>query len=105
MALIKPQGSLSWTASTSEDVVSYLVYQGEAGNSPTYESPHVDVGNVTTVQLPLTGLPAGEGPVVFAIAAVDRVGNISDLADVEPVLIDVTPPSPPTDPVYSATVF
>lgn len=101
MALIKPQGSLSWTASPSTDVVSYELYQGEQGQAPTYDSPHVDVGNVTSATLPVEGLPMVEGTVIFAVAAVDAAGNKSDLAPVAPVLIDVTPPLPPIDPVYS----
>lgn len=101
MALIKPQGTLSWTASASDDVVSYMIYQGADGNPPTYDSPHVNVGNVTTIQLPVEGLPMVEGSVVFAVAAVDSVGNLSDLAPAAPVLIDVSAPLPPTDPIYT----
>lgn len=103
MALIRPQGSLSWTASTSTDVVSYVVYQSVDSNPPTYTSPSANVGNVLTVQLPIAGLPAVEGEVLFGVASVDSVGNISDIATVVPVLIDVTPPAPPTDVVYTAS--
>ncbi len=102
MSYIKPQGSLSWLPSPSEDVVSYRVYQGTPDAPPTYESPSADVGNVVTVQLPIEGLPAVEGQVVFATGAVDRAGNISDLVASEPVLIDVTAPAPVTEVVYSA---
>lgn len=100
MALIHPQGALSWIASPSVDVQSYRIYQGSDAEPPTYTSPSVDVGNVTRIQLPITGLPAVEGTVIFAIGAVDGAGNISDLVDAAPVLIDVTAPQPPTDFAY-----
>jgi len=102
MSYIKPQGSLSWLPSPSEDVVSYRVYQGTPDAPPTYESPSADVGNAVTVQLPIEGLPAVEGMVVFAVGAVDKAGNISDLTAAAPVLIDVTAPAPVTEVVYSA---
>jgi len=102
MSYIKPQGSLSWLPSPSEDVVSYRVYQGTPDAPPTYESPSADVGNAVTVQLPIEGLPAVEGQVIFAVGAVDRAGNIADLVASEPVLIDVTAPAPVTEVVYSA---
>lgn len=101
MALVKPQGQITWTPSDSPDVVSYELYQGENGQAPTYDSPHVDVGNVASVTLPVAGLPMIEGTVIFAVAAIDGAGNKSDLAEVAPALIDVTPPNPPTDPAYS----
>ena len=100
MALIRPQGSLMWPASTSEDVVSYVVFQ-EVGGDPTYNSPNADVGNVNLVALPIAGLPAVEGQVVFGVAAKDRVGNLSDITVTVPVLIDVTPPAAPLELVYN----
>lgn len=100
MALIRPQGSLSWSASTSADVVGYVVYQA-VGEAPTYESPSVDVGNVTRVTLPLAGLPAVEGQVVFGVVSKDGVGNLSDITVTAPVLIDVTPPVAPAEIVYA----
>lgn len=102
MALTKPQGKITWTPSASTDTVSYRVYQGTGGSPPTYDSPSVDVGNVTEAALPIEGLPGVEGVVVFAVAATDAAGNLSDLAAADAVLIDVTAPQPPTDVRYSA---
>ena len=102
MALVKAQGRVSWQPSLSADTVSYRVYQGTDTNPPTYDSPSVDVGNVTEVALPIAGLPGVEGMVVFGVAAVDGAGNQSDLANAEAVLIDVTAPQPPTEVKYSA---
>lgn len=102
MALIKPQGKLTWTPSASTDTVGYRVYQGTDINPPTYASPSADVGNVTDASLPIDGLPGVEGMVVFAVAAADASGNLSDLAAAEAVLIDVTAPLPPTEVRYSA---
>lgn len=101
MARIRPQGSLSWTASESADTVSYRVYQGAEGNPPTYDSPHADVGNVTTAPLPIEGLPSVEGAVIFGVSAFDAAGNESDIRPAEAILIDVTPPLPPAEVTYS----
>ena len=101
MALIKPYGKLNWQASPSTDTVSYRVYQGTDTAPPDYSSPSVDVGNVTEVALPIAGLPGIEGMVIFAVAAVDNAGNLSDLANAEAVLLDATPPAPPTEVHYS----
>lgn len=102
MALIRPQGILKWQPSVSADVVSYRIYQNadDPNLVPTYDSPFVDVGLVLEARLPIEGLPSVEGDVVFAVAAVDGAGNVSDLTIGDPVLIDVTPPSAPTGLVY-----
>ena len=102
MALIKPQGSLSWVASESADVAGYIVYQSADGSDPTYDSPSANVGNVTSVKLPIEGLPAAEGEVRYSVTAVDIAGNQSDLLPAITVLIDVTPPAPPTGLEYKA---
>ena len=102
MALIRPQGILKWQPSDSADLVSYRIYQNAdyPALEPTYNSPFVDVGLVLEAQLPIEGLPPVEVDVVFAVAAVDGAGNVSDLTIGEPVLIDVTPPEPPAGLVY-----
>lgn len=101
MARIRPQGSIAWNPSPSADADHYRVYQGADGNPPTYDSPFVDLGNVTTAQLPIDGLPAVEGSVIFGITAFDAAGNESDIQIADALLIDVTPPLPPTNIVYS----
>lgn len=102
MALIRPQGILKWQPSDSADVVSYRIYQNanDPNMAPTYDSPFVDVGLALEMRLPIEGLPPVEGNVVFAVAAVDGAGNVSDLTVGVPVLIDVTPPGAPTGLVY-----
>lgn len=101
MALLKAQGKLSWAASTATDVVGYNVYQA-VGASPAYDSPNVSVGNVFEVTLPLPGLPAADGEFRFAVASVDRVGNISDLRELtDVVVIDTTPPDAPATVTFS----
>lgn len=104
MALTRPQGILKWQPSDSADVASYRIYQNadDPALEPTYNSPFVDVGMVLEAQLPIEGLPPVEGEVVFAVAAVDGAGNVSDLTIADPVLIDVKPPSAPTNLVYEA---
>ena len=108
MALIKPQGSLTWTPSPSEDTVSYKLYQSirptlDGSGFDYANTPSVDVGLVTTINLPVPGLPAipSGTEVRFAVTAVDAAGNESDFAPSEAVLIDVEAPNPPTDVVFS----
>jgi len=101
MALVRPQGSLTFVPSTSEDVASYVLFQGPEGTPLTYESPNVDVGLNTVIQLPVEGLPGIEGNVVYGIAAKDGVGNLSDITQSTPFLVDITPPTAPAELVYS----
>lgn len=94
---IKIPGSLTWTPSTSSDVVTYYVYADINGDGLTYEDPHADVGLVSSVQLPIQGLPAApEGSITYGVTAVDEVGNESDFLNIV-VNVDITPPEPPTD--------
>jgi hypothetical protein len=101
MARIKPQGALTWTASTSADVDHYRIYQGADGNDPTYDSPYADVGKISDIRLPIDGLPPVEGTVKYAVSAFDVAGNESDLTPALAVLVDVTPPAAPTDLAYN----
>ena len=97
MALIKAQGKITWTASTAPDVIGYVIYQAADGGDPTYTSPFIEVGpNTLEASLPVEGLPGGEGQFKFAVAAKDRVGNLSDLRPLaDAVLIDTTAPDAP----------
>ena len=79
MAKMKKR-KLRWKASESKQVVGYRLYWAEDG-AVGYDSPFVALGNVTEVILPdeVEGfLPKG-GPIDFGIAAVDELGNESDL--------------------------
>ena len=80
MAKMKKR-KLRWKASDSQQVVGYRLYWAEDG-AVGYDSPFAALGNVTEVILPdeVEGfLPKG-GPIEFGIAAVDELGNESDLA-------------------------
>lgn len=94
MALVKASGKIAWDPSTSADVVGYRVFYSLSGEAPTYDSPFVDVGPVTEVALPLPGFPLFEGDVTFGIAAVDAVGNVSDLTPITVPLDEVAPAAP-----------
>lgn len=101
MAFLNFKALLSWMASAT-DGVTYRVYQGTEAEPPTYTSPSVDVGNTTTVHLPLAGLPSVEGRIIYAVGAVDGVGNISDLTPIsEAAVVDLTPPTPPTEVTFA----
>ncbi len=71
---------LHWKASPSPQVVGYKLYWSAEGGVD-YDSACVRLGNVTEIMLPddVEGLAGINGPIEFGIAAVDEVGNESDL--------------------------
>ena len=80
MAKIKKR-KLRWKASESQQVVGYRLYWAE-GEDVGYSSPSVALGNVTEVVLPdeVDGFAPKGGPVSFGVAAIDELGNESDMA-------------------------
>jgi hypothetical protein len=97
MAFIRPQGTVSWEASPSEDVVAYKLYQSVDGSFDYVITPSVNLGLALSAQLPVEGLPpiASGTTVTYAATSVDGAGNESDFIATEAVLIDVEPPLPP----------
>jgi hypothetical protein len=79
MAKMKKR-KLCWKASESRQVVGYRLYWAEGGEVG-YDSPFVALGNVTEVILPddVNGFSHKGGPIEFGVAAVDELGNESDL--------------------------
>ena len=79
LAKIKKR-KLSWNASASAQVVGYKLYWSE-GDGVDYDSNFVKLGNVTEIVLPddIKALAEINGPVEIGIAAIDEVGNESDL--------------------------
>lgn len=100
MALLAAQGKLTWDASASSDVAGYYVYVGD-DTTVDYTSQRFDIGNVTEVNLPIPGQSMVDAPIKIGIAAVDNVGNVSDLTIIT-VPVDTDPPAPVTDLVHSA---
>ena len=80
MAKMKKR-KLCWKASESRQVVGYRLYWSEGGEV-SYDSPFAALGNVTEVILPddVKGFSHNGGPIEFGVAAVDELGNESDLA-------------------------
>jgi len=80
MAKMKKR-KLCWKASESRQVVGYRLYWAEGGEV-NYNSPSMALGNVTEVVLPddVIGFSHKNGPIKFGVAAVDELGNESDLA-------------------------
>ena len=80
MAKMKKR-KLCWKASESQQVVGYRLYWAESGEVG-YDSPFAALGNVTEVLLPddVKGFSHKGGPIEFGVAAVDELGNESDLA-------------------------
>lgn len=79
MAKIKKR-KLRWEASISPQVVGYKLYWA-VDDAVHYGSESIVVGNVTELVLPddILDFRPSDGPVTFAIAALDEVGNESDL--------------------------
>jgi hypothetical protein len=80
MAKIKKR-KLRWKPSGSPQVIGYKLYWSEE-DGVSYDSPSIDLGNVTEIVLPddIPEFSAVRGPVELGIAAVDEVGNESDLS-------------------------
>lgn len=96
MAKIKKR-TLRWNASPSSQVVGYKLYWSE-DESVSYSSSSVKLGNVTEVVLPddVKAIADIDAPIEIGIAAIDEVGNESDLITLKmPFQFKV--PQAPTD--------
>ena len=91
---------VSWTASTASDVEGYKVYWStEANGEPDYDADNVEV-SATQVIFPddtPTFPVAEEGNYILGVAAVDDVGNESDMAVTSPVPFDFNAPDAPSN--------
>ncbi|MBE3137673.1 MAG: hypothetical protein IMZ43_09850 [Thermoplasmata archaeon] len=98
MAYIKPK-TMMWGASPDPDVVSYVVRWAippvVIDYDPTINSG-TDVGKVSSVKLPLSGMPDIDGELTIGITAKDDVGNESDPAE-GTFPFDFKAPAAPTD--------
>jgi hypothetical protein len=94
---IKPK-KLSWGKSPDADVVGYKIRWALPADPIEYDptkNAGFDAGNVTSVDLPVAGMPNIDGELKIGLTAVDDVGNESDPAEgVFP--FDFAPPAPPT---------
>lgn len=79
MAKIKKR-KLSWTPSSSSQVVGYKIYWAES-EALDYNSSCEMLGNVTEIILPdgVASFNPEGGPVTIGITAVDELGNESDM--------------------------
>lgn len=75
------QYKITWTKSPSGDVVGYNIYYVPEGDILNYGSPHVSVGDVDTILIPTDTpeFPFIDGVYQIGLAAVDDVGNMSDI--------------------------
>lgn len=96
MAYIQPK-KLTWTASTSSDVVAHRVYVvSESSTIDPISSPHADVAMPTT-EYEFPGVfTITDGNYKVGVAAIDDVGNISNIAE-KVFPFDFTPPLTPTN--------
>ena len=98
MAYIKPR-TMMWGPSPDPDVVTYVVRWSIPPVVINYDAvvnPGVDVGQVVSVKLPITGMPAIDGNLTIGVTAKDDVGNESDPAE-GTFPFDFLPPASPTD--------
>jgi hypothetical protein len=91
-----------WTESAAADVVGYRVYVEPEGTPVSYNSPFVEAGAVTEVDLGelanggFAPLVDAEGNFNLGVSAVDSIGNESDIVVLPSVPLDFVPPAPPT---------
>jgi hypothetical protein len=71
---------LSWLENTEPDVTEYRVYESSCARGPS--CPFTFVASTSTTQLTVSGLTNGQTR-YFAVAAVDRAGNESELSDAD----------------------
>lgn len=90
--------TITWTKSTSVDVVGYKVYYVPETETLNYASPNVEVGDVDTVGIPvdLPDFPLIDGIYKIGLSAVDDVGNESDIIE-KTVPFDLVAPDAPTN--------
>lgn len=90
--------TITWTKSTSVDVVGYKVYYVPETDELTYAAPNVTVGDVNTVEIPadVPDFPLIDGIYKIGLSAIDDVGNESDIA-VKTVPFDLVAPDAPTN--------
>lgn len=105
---------LGFAPSTSADVAGYLLFFGPSKNADGSDHvlsidedgkanigipPSQQVGADTLLVVSLADIPEvqalAEGEYDFGVAAVDAVGNISDITEAEDVTLDITPPAAP----------
>ena len=92
--------NVTWTASTSPDVVAHKVYWCPEAEDLGYESDNVlVVMPKTNLVLPDEALsfPVEEGNFKIGITAVDDVGNESDMAELVSLPFDFAAPDAPTN--------
>jgi hypothetical protein len=88
---------LSWNASESTDVSNYKFYYDT--NPLSYDSPNVNVGNVTEIFIPndVPDFPLVDGIYNLGVSAVDDAGNESDMAVINEFPFDLVAPNAPSN--------
>lgn len=89
---------LSFSPSTSEDVVGYKLYLQQAPDPVTYDSPSFDLGDKTEVYIStLPGMEEVDGVYNLGVTAVDDAGNESSMQVLEGMALDFLAPAPVSD--------
>lgn len=88
--------TITFPPSDSPDVVGYKMYIIETPEAVDYDSPSVDLGNVTEIDMALVeGMSTKDGIYNLGIVAVDDAGNESSMSLANDVPLDFAPPNPP----------
>jgi uncharacterized phage protein (TIGR02218 family) len=66
-----------WDASTDPAVIGYMIRWATTAGSIDYETAGYFLGNVTSVVLPVPGMPGDSGTMTIGITAVDDLGDES----------------------------
>jgi hypothetical protein len=88
--------TLTWGASVDTDVVGYRLRWAVPPAVIDYSTTYLDLGKVTTIQIPVAGMPSVNGNVTLGLTAVDNAGNESDIATIT-TPFDFIAPAPPTN--------
>ena len=94
----------NWGPSTAADLATYKVYAARTGEGISYDTPAVEVGNVTRVYIGALAnqgyepLVNAEGEYDLGVSAVDNMGNESDIVILYAVPLDFVPPVAPVNP-------
>ncbi len=96
---------VGWDPSPDADVAGYVVCWaippstlGDGSLPEHYDIPtKIDVGNITSVNLPLAGMPSDfDGDIHIGVCAYDDVGNQSDIIRAT-IPLDLVAPNAPSN--------
>jgi len=86
--------TLTWTKSPDLDVAKYNIYRA-VGSAPTKDAGHLYASVPSSASTYVDTITA-DGDYFYAVSAVDTSNNESALSNIKDVVVDITPPQPPS---------